>query len=127
MQKVCRFTFNTSFISNSNELILSKKELDPDNFRHNKKVSDNFEVILLFNKVCYCNAQMEIPERCVFCKRHLMPEEQEKWEIIKDILRERLEINPSVILFYNPESDDIEEVLSQNIVDSDCLSDGSVE
>ena len=117
-QKICRFTFNTSFIS-SNELVFTKKELDPDNFIHNHNVSDNFEIILKFNKVCYCEAQMDFSERCVFCKRYVNPEEQEKWVVIKDLLKERLELNSSIILFYNPENDDIAQVLTQDVTDDE--------
>ena len=125
--KICRFTFNTAFITDKHELVLEKHELDPDNFRKSKKVSDHFAVILNFKPLCYCNSAMEFMDRCVFCKRFIHHDEVEKWINIREMLNERIQINPSVILFCNPEQDDIDEILAQALENSELSSEGSVE
>ena len=80
IHKICRFTFNTAFVSSNNDLKFEKNERDPDNFKNNKKVADNFAIFLKFRSVCYCNSAMEFFERCVFCKRFIESSEWEKWE-----------------------------------------------
>lgn len=127
INKICRFTFNTAFVNQNHELVLGKNELDPDGFQKSKKVSDKFEIIMGFKPVCYCNPMMEFSERCVFCKRYIAHEELEKWMNIKELLNERIQINPSVILFFNPELDDIDEILAQKIEISDYSSEESLE
>jgi hypothetical protein len=70
---------------------------------------------------------MDFNERCAFCKRYIEPKERERWETMRELLNDRIQISPSVILFSNPEFDDIEEVLSQAVEESEFSSDGSVE
>ena len=41
------------------------------------------------------------------------------YNILKDLLKERLVINSSIILFYNQENDDIAQVLTQDVTDDE--------
>jgi phosphatidylinositol-3,4,5-trisphosphate 3-phosphatase and dual-specificity protein phosphatase PTEN len=127
LHKICRFTFNTAFVPCNYSLVLEKYEIDPDSFKHNKKASDNFAFILNFKPLCCCSSRMEFIDRCIFCKRHIEYKEREKWEIIKEVLKEKIRIDPKVSLFSSPELDDIDEILSHSFEDSEESSNGSIE
>ena len=126
MKHVCRFSFNTAFIRETDDILFSKHELDPDNFRNSKKVADNFYIYLIFTKKCTCTADKTWQARCDYCRKHLHPIEVRKWENIRErILRKSEGCPPAVLLFGNPELDDIDEILANAIDDSELSSDGS--
>ena len=127
IQKICRFTFNTTFVSDDLELRFNKRQLDPDNFRKNRKVNEEFEVVLKFSKICECRASMEFSERCEVCCRNFLKEEWGRWLRIKEYLCERFAVNPSILLFFVPDQDDIEMTLKNALDQEDFSSDGSVE
>lgn len=127
INKICRFTFNTAFVDDIMELRFNKKELDPDSFRHSRKVMENFEIILRFNRFCDCKAMMDFRERCDKCKLRVNHVEHEKWIVIRESIDERILYNPKILLFQIPENDDIDDVLSQSCEDSDMLSEGSAD
>lgn len=110
VQKICRFTFNTAFIE-GDEWRGKRSELDPDKFVKEKSARDEFEVILSFKRLCGCSSDLEFNERCVFCKVNLDHGEVDKWFRIKEILKNRVRMNSKILLFFNPEYDDIDDVL----------------
>ena len=125
MKMICRFSFNTAFIPDNNEIVFRKDELDPDNFKNSKKVSENFIIIILFQRSCECNAGLEFESRCAFCQTYLKRNERFKWDEIHTIIRMRCGLDPKVLLFGNPEDDDIEKVLSEKADDDGVSSDES--
>jgi phosphatidylinositol-3,4,5-trisphosphate 3-phosphatase and dual-specificity protein phosphatase PTEN len=126
-KKICRFTFNTAFIPSDYELRLKKSELDPDSFAKSKKVADNFEIVLKFNRFCRCDREMTLNERCADCKIRLTQDMIENWIMINESVHERIGMNPKILLFGNPENDDVDEILSMEIEEDALSSDGSVE
>ena len=125
VKKVCRFSFNTAFIPASGEIVFEKNQLDPDNFKHDKRTANNFSVHMIFHNLCDCTAECELSNRCNFCKINISPLEMEKWDNIKQALMYRVEANPSIVLFGSLEEDDITEILSIPIDESNFSSDGS--
>lgn len=126
MKKICRFSFNTAFIEPGHILELRKRELDPDNFKENKKVSDDFCITLDFEeRKCNCNNILSVFERCQDCKEIMTKwNEFEKWAEIQMILMERIKCLPSVNLF-GEEVDDIDDVIKTVLQGSCSLSEGS--
>lgn len=127
LKKICRFSFNTAFIPESETLRFEKRELDPDNFKNSRIVSENFYVYLDFQKKCNCNASMDILERCRFCIESLSRSEIDKWRMIQDIVLKKIDMNPAVCLFGNPGLDDVYEVLARGVEESELSSDGSAD
>ncbi|OMJ82133.1 hypothetical protein SteCoe_17251 [Stentor coeruleus] len=127
LKKICRFSFNTAFISESEVLRFEKRELDPDNFKNSRIVSENFYVYLDFQKKCTCNASMDISERCRFCIESLSRSEIDKWQMIRDIVLKKIDMDPVVCLFGNPELDDVYDVLTKSVEESELSSDGSAD
>ena len=125
MKMICRFSFNTAFIPDNNEIVFRKDELDPDNFKNSRKVSDGFCIVVLFQRSCECSAGLEFEARCAFCQTYLKRNERFKWDEIHTIIRMRCGLDPKVLLFGNPEDDDIEKVLSQKADDDGVSSDES--
>ena len=111
VQKICRFTFNTAFVE-GDEWRGDKSELDPDKFVKDRRASEEFEVVLSFKRLCGCGSDLEFNERCVFCKVNLDHGEVDKWFRIKEILKNRVRMNSKILLFFNPEYDDIDHVLA---------------
>lgn len=112
-KKICRFSFNTGFIPFGSVMVLTKPEIDPCKFKNSKKVSDSFAINMIFQDLCPCTSDMELSDRCQYCKSTLDPQETEKWEKIKQILEERVEGDGNVLLFGNSTLDDIDAVLNQ--------------
>ena len=110
-KKICRFTFNTAFIE-GNEVRILKNEVDPDKFVKKKNVHQDFAVCLKFEKICECSPEFEFNQRCVKCKCLLDEGEVDKWFRIKEIIKNRIPMNSKVLLFENPELDDVDEVLN---------------
>jgi len=127
VQKICRFTFNATFVPEDLELRFNKRQLDPDSFRKSRKVDEEFEVRLRFSKICECGAGMEFSERCEVCCRNFDKGEWRSWLRIKEYLCERLAMNPSILLFFEPDQDDIDMTLSKAPDHEDFSSDGSIE
>lgn len=125
MKNICRFTFNSAFIPEDLELVFDKRALDPDNFRKNKDTDEDFQVILKFSKACPCTSEMSPSEKCEVCTSLLLKNEYHQWILIKQFLSERIPMNPSIVLFTNPEEDDVEAILSQVSGQVDSSSDGS--
>jgi phosphatidylinositol-3,4,5-trisphosphate 3-phosphatase/dual-specificity protein phosphatase PTEN len=111
-KKICRFTFNTGFV-NQLSLNFSKNQVDPDNIQKKKNFHQNFEVCMEFEKDCHCSSQDEFNTRCIFCKVKLDEGEVDKWFRIKEIIRYRLPMNARILLFGNPELDDIDKVIKK--------------
>ena len=109
-KKICRFTFNTAFIE-GNEVKILKTEVDPDKFAKKKSVHQDFAVCLKFRKFCECTPEFEFNQRCVRCKCVLDEGEVDKWFRIKEIIKNRIPMNSKVLLFENPELDDVDDVL----------------
>ena len=126
IKKICRFSFNTAFIEPGQTLVLKKQELDPDNFKGNKKVSDEFSVILDFeDRKCNCTSVLSVNQRCQDCIEMMMKwNECEKWMEIQRILVERIKCVPSINLF-GEEVDDIDDVIKTVLHGSCSLSEGS--
>jgi phosphatidylinositol-3,4,5-trisphosphate 3-phosphatase and dual-specificity protein phosphatase PTEN len=124
-KKICRFSFNTAFVPRTGELMFKKDEIDPDNFKNDKRVSDSFFVFIVFQPLCKCTNDIDISLRCSFCKQNLSFEEVQKWNSIKNIILEKLDMNPKVILFGHPDLDDIDEILANTVAESELSSDGS--
>ena len=123
MQKICRFSFNTAFTNPGSTIIFTKQEIDPDNFRNSRLVSEDFLVMLEFDDRsggCSCSSRLAIEQRCKACSSLISPEEKEKWSHIQYILLEKIQSDPKINLF-GQEDDDIEEALSHNVNES-CLS-----
>jgi phosphatidylinositol-3,4,5-trisphosphate 3-phosphatase/dual-specificity protein phosphatase PTEN len=112
MKMICRFSFNTAFITQNNELAFKKYELDPDNFKNSRKVSENFEIFVQFQRSCPCSPQLELMDRCAFCQTYLKRSEKMKWDEIHTIIGMRSRMEPKVLLFGLGEEDDIERVLN---------------
>ena len=122
---ICRFSFNTAFVPDNNEIVFRKDELDPDNFKNSRKVSEGFCVVVLFKRSCQCTADLDFDARCLFCQTYLKRNERAKWDEIKTIIGMRCGMDPKVLLFGNLEEDDIEKVLSQSADDDEVSSDES--
>jgi phosphatidylinositol-3,4,5-trisphosphate 3-phosphatase/dual-specificity protein phosphatase PTEN len=130
MRKICRFTFNTAFVDDSLEVQFNKRALDPDSFRKSRDVDEDFCVFLRFSKVCQCSSHMSLAERCESCEScsNLMEKEEfHQWICIKQILFERIPISASILLFTDPELDDVEEILKKSQENPDLESDGSAD
>lgn len=125
VKHICRFSFNTAFIPASGEIVFDKTQLDPDNFRHNKKTAENFSVHMIFQNICECTADLELASRCNFCKINLSPLEMDKWQNIRHILVYKADVNPTITLFGALEADDVIEVMSIPVDDLEFSSDGS--
>ncbi|CAG9330160.1 unnamed protein product [Blepharisma stoltei] len=113
-KRICRFSFNTGFTAYGGVSVFPKLEIDPYKFKSSKKVSDQFAINLIFQQICACTSNMEIEDRCQICKANLELEEIERWESIKGVLLERIQMNPSVLLFGDPSLDDIDEELNKS-------------
>lgn len=126
LKKICRFSFNTAFLRPGMCFELSKLELDPDNFRKNKKVADCFKVFLDFEEgKCGCDSCAGVDERCDECRGGLGQfEESEKWSEIVRIVERRILANPSELLF-GEARDTVDEELEVNIQGSCSSSEGS--
>lgn len=119
MKKICRFSFSTAFISPGSTIVFNKHELDPDSFRENKSVSEDFSVFVEFDKKkCECLSNLLISDRCEGCDVFFDPLERQKWLNIQNILLERVRANPSKMLFGN-ENDDIDEALTPGFLKSE--------
>jgi phosphatidylinositol-3,4,5-trisphosphate 3-phosphatase/dual-specificity protein phosphatase PTEN len=125
IKKICRFSFNTAFHEPETSLELKKDQLDPDTFKNNKKVDDDFSIEISFDaRKCGCHNRMTVAERCSECRRMIRLEEGEKWNEIQRILMERIKADPKVMLF-GDEEDDIDYVINTVIQGSCSLSEGS--
>lgn len=126
LKKICRFSFNTAFLRPGSKLELSKLDLDPDNFRKNKKVSECFKISLEFeDKKCPCESGEGVGGRCDECKMLLMQmEESGKWVEIMKIVENRILANPSELLF-GENKDTADEELEVSIQGSCSSSEGS--
>jgi phosphatidylinositol-3,4,5-trisphosphate 3-phosphatase/dual-specificity protein phosphatase PTEN len=123
LKNICRFTFNTCFIPIDDQITMEKVELDPDNFKNSKKVSEKFNIRLFFARCCQCTVDKELEERCSLCQAGLSSE-SEKWKEIHRIIKNIQPCQPGVVLF-GLQEDDIDEVLSFIVDDSGFSSDGS--
>lgn len=124
IKKICRFSFNTAFIDKGNQIVFEKEQLDPDNFRNNRKVSSEFKIVLETTNVCNCTSFMLLQDRCNLCRLKTEPIEAAKWNDIHNILLERMVSDPSVTLFGRYE-DDIEAELKKSFHESLLSSDES--
>lgn len=112
LKKICRFSFSTAFSSPGTTIIFNKQEVDPDKFKDNKQVSEDFSIFIEFDKKkCDCLSTLLISQRCEICNSTLEFNEKQKWVNIQHILLERVRSNPSIMLFGH-EPDDIDEVLN---------------
>lgn len=57
---------------------------------------------------------MEIEDRCQICKQNLELEEIDRWESIRGVLLERIQMDSAVLLFGDPSLDDIDEILNKH-------------
>lgn len=109
--KICRFSFHTSFLPEGKVLPLPKAQLDPDSFYKSSKVSDSFEVFLVFQDCCDCSLDMEVADRCAVCRTELRLE-AEKWQEIGETLGARSKETGSSSLF-GAVADDLEAILAE--------------
>ena len=123
-KNICRFTFNTSFIPIENEIKVEKIELDPDNFKHSKKVSDRFYIHLFFSKLCNCTVNLAFEDRCDLCRDKLAEEQREKWDLIHKVMQEKIECKADQALFAGFD-DDVDKVLARVVDECGFSSDGS--
>ncbi|CAG9333132.1 unnamed protein product [Blepharisma stoltei] len=112
--KICRLSFNTAFIPNDEALIFKKIDLDPDIFVKSTKVSNDFEVIFTFQKLCQCTSDMDLSDRCLDCQEVMTDEEKEKWETIRSVLNEREDADPAQLLFGDRHADDVDNIVMNN-------------
>ena len=125
IKKICRFSFNTAFVEPGSCLELKKDQLDPDCFKKNRRVDDEFMIEVSFDsRKCRCNSRMAVEERCLDCKRVIRGDEEEKWNEIQRILLGRIKADPRVMLFADGD-DDIDEVIETVIQGSCSMSEGS--
>lgn len=126
LKKICRFSFNSAFLHPGQVLELRKLELDPDNFRKNRKVSDFFSISLEFEeKKCECDSSWSVIQRCENCQEGLKKHgEFDKWLFIESVVRQKPQGDPKVMLF-GPAPDTIETDLQTRVQDSCSSSEGS--
>lgn len=110
---LCRFSFNTGFISYNKIIVLRKYEVDPYKFSKSTRVSDNFAVIIEFEQLCECKSEMRIQERCEICLKMLSVAEKKRWDNILHIVENRNILDSVENLFALQELDDVDKVLSE--------------
>jgi phosphatidylinositol-3,4,5-trisphosphate 3-phosphatase and dual-specificity protein phosphatase PTEN len=108
---ICRFSFNTGFVPYNKVLVLRRYEVDPYSLKKSTQICEKFSVIIEFEQMCQCIAEMEIRERCENCLRVLNEEEKVKWEEIARICKNRNVTDPIVNLFGRIELDDVDDIV----------------
>lgn len=109
--KICRFSLNTAFVPDSGSVVYNKKDLDPDIFVDNPKVSSGFSITLVLESVCLCNADIKIEERCDVCRQAISKAEIDKWEMIQSALTYRSNnLGNGIEMLYGTAQDDFEAV-----------------
>ncbi|KAL4442226.1 hypothetical protein ABPG74_009244 [Tetrahymena malaccensis] len=124
-QKIARISLNTSFVPDDNVnkanriLRFKLEELSPSNLLKDSRFPKTFTIEIHFGQFCNCTRFTSFKDKCKICSPQIQ-KEKEYWEIMHRILKNYYPLDKQEqrnLLFGNPNSDDIQQVLQNKSVE----------